>query len=59
MDKKIRLGDVVEILGRDDGKGYVVIETSSDAGKVAVEEITSQHLKLSFLVPRERLRVLF
>lgn len=55
---KIMIGDVVEILGREDGKGYVVIEASPD-GNVSIEEITSHYLKPSFQIEQDKLRVLF
>lgn len=55
---KVMIGEVVEILGREDGKGYVVIDTPNDR-QVAVEEITPFHLKPSFQIAQDKLRVLF
>lgn len=55
---KVKIGEVVEILGREDGKGYVVIEASPD-GNVSIEEITSHYLKPSFQIEQDKLRVLF
>lgn len=55
---KVKTGDVVEILGREDGKGYVVIEASPD-GNVSIEEITPFHLKPSFQIAQDKLRALF
>lgn len=55
---KIMIGDVVEILGREKGKGYVVIDIHDDS-EVDVEEITSHYLKPSFQIAQDKLRVLF
>lgn len=55
---KVMIGEEVEILGREDGKGYVVIDTPNDR-QVAVEEITPFHLKPSFQIAQDKLRVLF
>lgn len=55
---KVKIGEVVEILGREDGKGYVVIEASPD-GNVSIEEITNHYLKPSFQIAQDKLRVLF
>lgn len=55
---KVKIGEVVEILGREDGKGYVVIEASPD-GNVSIEEITNHYLKPSFQIAQDKLRALF
>lgn len=57
MDTKIRIGDVVELRDSNSTSGYIVIQDYLD--KCAIEEISNNHLKLSFICDKSRLRVLF